>query len=110
MFIKHLAALVILTLIVLLAHGVMHTGLGLWMDLQSWLANYLAEVFSESGAGGWIKKILTFLAVPLVATFIPAGIYWCIKRRSIAHLTEIFWILWIIQAVIFILNASFFAV
>jgi hypothetical protein len=108
MLIKHIAALVILTLIVLLAHGFIHSGFGLWMDLQSWLSNYLSEVFSNGGAGGWIKKILAFLAVPLVVTFVPAGIYWCMKRSTMPHIKEIFWSLWIIQTMIFILNPSFF--
>ncbi len=108
MLIKHIAALVVLTLIVLLAHSFIHTGFGVWMDLQSWLANYLGDVFSSSGAGGWIKKILAFLAVPLFVTFVPAGIYWCIKRHSMPNIKEIFWVLWIIQAMIFILNPAFF--
>lgn len=110
MFIKHLAALVILTVIVLLGHSFIHSSLGLWMDLQSWLANYLGEVFTGGGAGGWIKKVLTFLAVPLVVTFVPAGIYWCMKRSTMPHMKEIFWVLWIVQAVVFTLNATFFGV
>lgn len=108
MLLKHIAALVILTVIVLLGHEAIHTGLGLWMDLQAWLANYLGDIFSGSGAGGWIKKVLTFLAVPLFVTFVPAGIYWCAKRSTMPRIKEIFWILWTIQTIIFCLNTSFF--
>lgn len=108
MFIKHLAALVILTVIVLLGHSVIHAGLGIWMDLQVWLANDLGDVFSNGGVGAWIKKLLTFLAVPLFLTLVPAGIYWAMKRATMPYMKEIFWVLWIVQAVIFVLNASFF--
>jgi len=110
MLIKQIAVLVVLTVIVLLGHSVIHTGLGMWMDLQSWLANYVGDVFASSGAGGWIKKALVFLAVPLVVTFVPAGLYWCFKRSTTPHIKEIFWLLWTIQTVIFCLNTSFFGV
>ena len=110
MFIKHFLVLTILTIIVLLAHNFIHSGLDLWMNLQSWLANELGDIFSNGGAGSWIKKVLTFLAVPLVVTFIPAGIYWCMKRTAMPHIKEIFWGLWLIQAVLFTLNSSFFGV
>lgn len=108
MLIKHIATLIILTVLVLLGQDIVNTGLGLWMDLQTWLAHYLGDVFSSGGAGGWIKKVLTFLAVPIVGTFLPAGIYWCFKRSTMPHIKEIFWVLWIIQTIIFCLNTSFF--
>lgn len=108
MFIKHLAALIILTILVLLGNSMVHAVLEFWMDLQSWLANYVGDVFTNSGTGGWIKKTLIFLSVPLVVTFVPAGLYWCFKRSTMPHIKEIFWILWTIQAVIFCLNTSFF--
>lgn len=108
MFIKHLGVLVILTVIVLLGHGFIHSVLGQWMDLQSWLANYVGDVFTNSGTGGWIKRTLTFLSVPLVVTFVPAGLYWCFKRSAMPHIKEIFWLLWTVQTIIFCLNTSFF--
>lgn len=108
MLIKHSIILILLTILILCVRSSIQVGLGLWIDLEFWLAHYLDDIFSSGGMGGWFKRVLTFLAVPLVVTFLPAGIYWCFKRKAMPYLKEIFWLLWIIQAMIFCLDTSFF--
>ncbi len=108
MFIKHLTALIIFTVLVLLGHNLIHTVLESWMDLQTVLASFVGDVFSSGNVGGWIKKVLIFLCVPLVVTFVPAAIYWACKRSTMPHIKEFFWLLWTIQTIIFCLNTSFF--
>jgi hypothetical protein len=99
MFLKHFIVLAIFTAVILLAHEIIHQGLILWVDLYASIFHYLGHIFTGNTVADWIRKILSFLSLPFLITFIPASLYWCIKRR--AMLKEIFWVACIIQAITF---------
>jgi hypothetical protein len=54
----------------------------------------LAPIFSQSGWGLVIRKILVLMLIPLVITAIPALIYRVIKGRDMPHFIGIVWVIW----------------
>jgi len=54
----------------------------------------LAPVFSSTGWGLIIRKILVLVLMPIVITAIPALIYRAIKGREMPHFIAITWVVW----------------
>lgn len=54
----------------------------------------LTPVFSQTGWGLIIRKILVLMLLPIIITAIPALIYWLIKRREMPHFIAIAWVIW----------------
>ncbi|MGC1182677.1 hypothetical protein [Legionella sp.] len=56
----------------------------------------LTPIFSQTGWGLVIRKILVLALLPVVLTTIPALIYRAIKGSDMPHFIAITWILWTI--------------
>lgn len=56
----------------------------------------LSPIFSQTGWGLMIRKILVLMLLPMVITAIPALIYRAIKGREMPHFISITWIIWTI--------------
>lgn len=56
----------------------------------------LTPIFSQTGWGIIIRKILVLMLLPLVITGIPALIYRAIKGSDMPHFIAIMWVIWTI--------------
>lgn len=57
---------------------------------------HLTPVFSQTGWGLMIRKVLVLMFIPLIITAIPALGYRLIKGKDMPHFLPIVWVLWII--------------
>jgi hypothetical protein len=56
----------------------------------------LTPIFSQTGWGVVIRKILVLMVLPMIITAVPALIYRGIKGREMPHFIAITWIIWTI--------------
>ncbi len=56
----------------------------------------LAPVFSQTGWGLIIRKVLVLMLLPIIIAGIPALIYRAIKGREMPHFLAVVWVLWTI--------------
>lgn len=56
----------------------------------------LTPIFSQTGWGLIIRKILVLTMLPIALTAIPALIYKAIKGGNMPHFIAITWIIWVI--------------
>lgn len=54
----------------------------------------LTPIFSQTGWGLFIRKILVLMLLPIVLTALPALLYKAIKGRDMPHFIAIVWIIW----------------
>ena len=69
----------------------------LYIDMFYTFVNIqLAPVFSSSGTGVMIRKVLTLVMIPLVIAAIPALIYRLLKGRHMPYFFHLVWFLWLV--------------
>lgn len=56
----------------------------------------LTPIFSPTGWGLIIRKVLVLMLIPIIITAIPALIYRAIKGREMPHFIAITWVIWTI--------------
>ncbi|HAT4684341.1 TPA: hypothetical protein I9526_000322 [Legionella pneumophila] len=56
----------------------------------------LTPIFSQTGWGLIIRKILVLMLLPIIIAGIPALIYRALKRKDMPHFIAIVWIIWTI--------------
>ncbi|HDO8074251.1 hypothetical protein [Legionella pneumophila] len=56
----------------------------------------LTPIFSQTGWGLIIRKILVLMLLPIIIAGIPALIYRALKGKDMPHFIAIFWIIWTI--------------
>lgn len=56
----------------------------------------LTPIFSQTGWGLLIRKILVLMLLPIIIAGIPALLYRAIKGKEMPHFIPIVWILWTI--------------
>lgn len=56
----------------------------------------LTPIFSPTGWGLIIRKVLVLMLLPIIITGIPALIYRAIKGREMPHIIPIAWVIWTI--------------
>ncbi len=56
----------------------------------------LAPIFSNSGVGILIRKVISLTLLPVLISAIPALIYLGIKGKSMPYFIEVTWIIWLI--------------
>ena len=56
----------------------------------------LAPIFSQTGWGLIIRKVLVLMLLPIIITGIPALIYRAIKGHEMPHFIAIVWVVWTI--------------
>ncbi|MGL5743080.1 MAG: hypothetical protein ACRCXC_11365 [Legionella sp.] len=54
----------------------------------------LTPIFSQTGWGLVVRKILVLVLLPVVITAVPALIYRLIKGRDMPHFIAITWVIW----------------
>ena len=62
------------------------------------LTNKMSTIFAGSIAGLYVKETLALIIIPSLIGFIPAAIYWTIKRKTVPYLMTIIWIAWLMLA------------
>lgn len=56
----------------------------------------LTPVFSQTGWGVMIRKVLTLMFLPIIITGIPALLYRAIKGNEMPYFIPVVWIIWTI--------------
>ncbi|KTD32316.1 hypothetical protein Lmor_2254 [Legionella moravica] len=56
----------------------------------------LTPIFSQTGWGLIIRKVLVLMLMPIIITGIPALLYRAIKGREMPHFIAIVWVIWTI--------------
>lgn len=54
----------------------------------------LTPIFSQTGWGLVIRKIIVLMALPLIIAGVPALVYRGMKGRDMPHFLAIVWVLW----------------
>jgi hypothetical protein len=68
-----------------------------YIDMFFTFVNFkLTPIFSQTGWGLVIRKILVLILLPIIITGIPALIYKLIKGREMPHFIAIVWVVWTI--------------
>jgi hypothetical protein len=79
--IKHIIAIVLLSVLVVLTMSQVQTLLHLLLAAHDWVANTLKEVFSDGTSGNATRELIASLTIPFVVGLIPAGVYWLVRRN-----------------------------
>ena len=106
MIVKNIAALIILSLVILFANDLVRMVLHEIVSLYSWFDSLLGQIFSSGQIGNSLKQLITIFILPGLITGIPAGIYYGIKKRPMPHILITFWAAWTVQAVAITLTSS----
>lgn len=86
----------LLSIIVVLFAQYVHL-LIVYIDLLYTFINLkLAPIFSNSGIGIMIRKVLSLVLIPVSLAAIPALIYRAIKGHHSPYFIEITWFLWLV--------------
>ena len=94
---KHIGAIVGLSIAVMLTILYVQTGLQYLVSAHEWLANALKEIFSGGQAGNLIRQLLAMLTIPFVLGLVPAVAYWLARREWFPYFMECVWIVWLVQ-------------
>ncbi len=66
-----------------------------YIDMFFTYVNYqLTPIFSQTGWGLLIRKILVLILMPIVIAGIPALLYRVIKGHDMPHFIAIVWVIW----------------
>ena len=95
--IKHIVAIILLTIAVILSMSYVQQGLLLLLAMHNWVASILTNVFSGGQAGNIIRQLLALLAIPVFIGLIPAFVYWLVKRSWFPYFMECVWVVWLLQ-------------
>lgn len=95
--IKHLLALIALSIAIILSMAYAQTGLHWLLSGYNWISALLQDVFSAGTAGNLSRDLLALLFVPMVIGLVPAIIFWFVKRRWFPYFMQLVWITWLIQ-------------
>ncbi|MEO8401513.1 MAG: hypothetical protein ABI597_06920 [Gammaproteobacteria bacterium] len=108
MMMKQIIALLILSIVIILGMPYAQQGLQFLVNSHDWIAEQLKQVFSVGEAGNLVRQLLALLAMPVVVGFVPALIFWLVKRSWFPYLMELIWVIWLVQtsALIIIYKAA----
>jgi sulfite exporter TauE/SafE len=107
MLIKHIAALILLSLLILLAGSFFTSLLNEVTNIHHWFIKLLSHIFTSQDTARWLRDLLAMLALPALAGLIPCGVYWSLKRKPMPYTLYVIWLVWIIQAVAILLTRSY---
>lgn len=94
---KHIAAIILLSVAVLFAMAEAQFALQLLLSAHDKIADTLKLVFSGGETGNLIRESIALLAIPFLVGFIPAFIYWLIKRKWLVNFIYVVWFTWLVQ-------------
>lgn len=64
--------------------------------IYAYINLHLSAVFSHTGLGTVIRKVILLTMIPILMAAIPAVIYQLIKGKQMPYLIELAWCLWLI--------------
>lgn len=103
---KHLLALIILSIIFVLALPYAHHAATWYLAGHDWIANHLKEVMSGGRYIDLARQLIALLIFPLLAGTIPAIFYWLIRRQWLPAFLAIVWTVWLLQIGILAMSVS----
>lgn len=95
--IKHIIALLILSILILLVMPYAQTALHGLLSAHDWVADTLKQVFSGGDAGNLSRELIALLFMPIIVGLIPAFVYWLAKRSWFPYFMHCVWVTWLIQ-------------
>ncbi len=94
--VKHFILILSLTALgVMFRNELVHALDGLVL-IHNYIAQTLHLVFSNDQVGRLIQDMVSLLAIPLVAGFCVAIIFWILKKAAMPHTISVIWVLWLI--------------
>jgi len=94
---KHSIALIVISITILLSMPYAKQALEMLLYAHDWISQLLTNVFTGGQVGNLARELIALLSLPLIAGFIPALVYWGIKRHFFPYFMQIVWIVWLIQ-------------
>jgi hypothetical protein len=101
--IKHITALVLLSIVVILTMANIQVILNGFMAAHHWISQTLTDVFSGGPAGSVTRQLIAILCLPLVIGMVPAAIYWFAKRSFFPYFMTFVWATWLIEVTALVL-------
>lgn len=102
--IKHLTYILFISIAILLLQQYLADVLNWLASLQSIIMGWLRPIFANGVTGRLIKGSIVLLTVPLIVTFVPAGIYFMINRERMPYTYHVLWGSWLVFGTLFILK------
>ena len=96
--IKQVIAIIGLSVIIILSMLYVQEAIQILLGIHDWVADLLKDVFSGGQAGNVTRELIALLAAPVIVGFVPAIIYWVIKRSWFPYFMELVWVIWLVQA------------
>lgn len=96
--IKQLIAIILFSIAITVAMPYAQQGLQYMITAHDWISDLLTQVFSGGQAGNIIRNTLSLLAIPVLIAFVPALIYWIVKRSWFPYFAEMIWVVLLIEA------------
>lgn len=103
---KHLMALLILSVIFVLALPYAHNAAMWYLAGHDWIANHLKEVMTGGRYIDLARQLIALLIFPILAGTIPAIFYWLIRRQWLPAFLAIVWTVWLLQIGILAMSVS----
>lgn len=95
--INKLIALIIISVIVVFFPKYAEHVMSWILMMHAWILDFLGNIFSDGRVGRVIRDLLSLLAFPFIAGFIPAILYSLIRHRSFPYFMFIVWSAWLLQ-------------
>lgn len=95
---KQIIALTLLSILISLTMSYTQQALQLLLQAHDWVSQVLTNVFAGGQTGNLAKSLIALLSIPIILSFIPAILYWIIRRHWFPYFMETVWAIWLIQA------------
>lgn len=95
---KQVIALIAVSVAITLSMPYAQQGVQFLLSAHDWIAQILTEVFSVGNAGNIARGLIALLSIPILVAFMPAVVYWMLRRHWFPYFMEIVWVVWLVQA------------
>jgi len=92
-----LLSIVLLSVVIVLTMPYAHQGVQFLLNAHASVSQWLTEVFSGGETGNLIRLAIALLIIPFAVAFVPAVIFWLMKRRWLPGFMTMVWVLWLVQ-------------
>jgi hypothetical protein len=95
--IKHIAAIILLSILVILTMAHVQLILNGLLAAHAWVSTTLTQVFSGGPAGDLTRQLIALLCLPLLIGLIPVSIYWLARRSWFPYFMTFVWVTWLVE-------------
>ena len=95
--IKHVIAIVLLSVAIILTMTYAQQGVQFLLDAHEWVSNILTDVFSGGQTGNLLRGLIALLTIPVIVGLIPALAYWAARRQWFPYFMQTVWVVWLVQ-------------